>query len=321
MKNEKMCVIIMGLFFMGLPSFLVAQTANSTPTRSVRLPWPRDDKAWGYEVIIEREIGGAYREHLKELTREFFLIVSLPPGKYRYRVVPYDFLGRPETELGSAWRNFEIPAIAPPQPNDPNLSPKPDEPIILPEFDTPTVPAEPGVSTAPSDDSTAQPDDLIAQTGPDVPIDPTGDNKRRAARLETVGVSAGTSLYRPWLIATFHATIAPLPYSFLEMGIDLGLVSGDADGQYYSLYPFAHYALFAPFPKTAGRQSGGWYIGAGGGYWMGTYNSPNGEVQEDKFIVDFITGFNIINVFDISYTLRTDFKGISHKVSAGVVYR
>jgi hypothetical protein len=131
----------------------------------------------------------------------------------------------------------------------------------------------------------------------------------------------GTSLYRPWLIATLHATLAPLPYSFLEAGIDLGLISGDTDAQYYSLYPFAHYAFFAPFPETAGRQSGGWYIGAGGGYWTSAYSSSDGGAKDDKYIADLITGFNINNMFDVSYTLRTDFKGLSHKFSLGVVYR
>jgi hypothetical protein len=332
---RKLCIIFAVLFLLGLCSFLEAQVVDySTIPRSVRLPWPRDDKAWSYEVIIEREIGGTYREHLQEFTQEFFVIVSLLPGKYRYRVIPFDYLGRPETELSSAWRNFEIPALVPPQANDPNLSPRPDVPILLPEFDNPIVPAESDDPIAQSDDPAMQSDDSTAQGESEEPITDSPGDKRRAARLSTRGISVGTSLYRPWVIATVHATIAPLPYSFLEAGIDLGLISGDADGRYYSLYPFAHYALFAPFPGTAGRQSGGWYIGAGGGYWMSTYILQQeeytatdtlfpgeGEVTENKFVADFITGFNFFNMFDVSYTLRTDFKGISHKVSVGVVYR
>ncbi|MDR0475342.1 MAG: hypothetical protein LBH43_16930 [Treponema sp.] len=301
---RRLRILFTVLFFMGMGYFLGAQTAGHA-ARSVRLPWPKDDNAWSYEVVIETETEGTYRRHSQEFTRESFVIVSLPPGRYRYRVIPYNFLGRAELEQSSAWRSFEIPAF---------VSQGPDEPILLPELAAAADPAESDVPTAASDDSTAQ-------IEPDISIDPPGDRNRRAAHLWTAGVSAGTSFYRPWLIATLHATFAPLPYSFLEAGIDLGLVSGDTDAQYYSLYPFAHYAFFVPFPETAGRQSGGWYIGAGGGYWTGAYSSSGEEIPENKFIVDFITGFNLVNMLDISYTLRTDFKGVNHKMSLGYVYR
>jgi hypothetical protein len=261
-------------------------------------------------VVIEAEINGVYRNHAREHTQEFFIIVSLPPGSYRYHVIPYNFLGRPEIEQSSAWRSFVIPVFAPaPAADGIHSTPEPEEPIFLPEFE------EAPLILPKVDDSSAQ---LEPE---DEPIDPPKDDSLPGkAQPWAVGVSIGTALYRPWLIATIHAAYA-LPHSFLEAGMDVGLVSGDTDAQYYSLYPFAHYAFFAPFPEIAGRQSGGWYIGAGGGYWMGAYSSSGKDVAENKFIVDFITGVNIINMFDISYTLRTDFEGISHKLSVGVVHK
>jgi hypothetical protein len=85
---------------------------------------------------------------------------------------------------------------------------------------------------------------------------------------------------------------------------------------YYSLYPYARYALFLPFEKK-----GGWYIGAGGGYMTAEFAYPEGNVSKNAFAACFTTGFNIGNMFDISYTLRTDFKMADNKISAGYTYR
>jgi hypothetical protein len=141
-------------------------------------------------------------------------------------------------------------------------------------------------------------------------------NAGKEARLWTIGVSVGTSFAAPWIIGTVHGTIAPLPYSFLEIGFDAGFISGVADVGYYSLYPYAHYALFLPFPKK-----GGWYIGAGGGYMIAELDYPEGKVSKNTFVAGFITGVNIRNMFDISYTLRTNFNAVDNKISAGYTYR
>jgi opacity protein-like surface antigen len=145
----------------------------------------------------------------------------------------------------------------------------------------------------------------------------TGLEQPENARLWTVGVSAGTSFADPWLIGTIRGTIAPLPFSFLEVGFDAGFISNKewADG-YYSLYPFAHYALFLPF---AGK--GGWYIGAGGGYMLREYRVEDWSESGSFWAADFTTGFNIGNVFDISYTLRTNFDSAGNKIAVGYTYR
>jgi hypothetical protein len=137
------------------------------------------------------------------------------------------------------------------------------------------------------------------------------------ARLWSLGVSAGTSLTDPFVIGTVRGTIAPLRYSFLELGCDAGFIS-DVEGatSYYSIYPFAHYALFLPF-----SQKGGWYIGAGAGYMIADYQIEDITVSKNIFAADFIAGVNILNFFDISYTLRTDFASANHKISVGFCYR
>ena len=138
----------------------------------------------------------------------------------------------------------------------------------------------------------------------------------QAAKLWTLGVSAGSAFAPPFVIGTVHGTIAPIRCAFLEIGFDFGLISGDPDADYYSMYPFAHLAFFLPFPK-----SGGWYIGAGGGFMMVSYTFPEGDYSDNIFAADFITGFNIANMLDISYTMRTNFSGASNKVSVGYTYR
>jgi hypothetical protein len=257
-------------------------------------------------VVIEAEINGVYRNHAREHTQEFFIIVSLPPGSYRYHVIPYNFLGRAEMEQSSAWRSFVIPVFTPaPAADGIHSSPEPEEPIFLPEFEeAPLILPE-------IDDSSARLEPEHES------LDLTEDDSLPGkAQPWAVGVSIGTAFYRPWLIATIHAAYA-LPHSFLEAGMDVGLVSGDSDASYYSLYPFIHYAYSAFFPA----KKSGFYAGAGCGYWRSDYNSFNMAATENKFVVHFIAGVNIINMFDVSYTLRTDFKGISHKLSAGYVFR
>ena len=154
-----------------------------------------------------------------------------------------------------------------------------------------------------------------------IPAQQPAPRKRRrtesgSSRLWTLGASAGSSFTDPWVIITLRGTIAPLPYSFLEAGLDVGIVSEIAGAQYYSLYPFARYCLFLPF-----REKGGVYFGAGGGYMASHYSYEGREYPENLFAADFAAGVNIGDVFDLSYTLRTDFAKVSHKVSAGYIYR
>jgi len=76
-----------------------------------KLGWIGDNYTLKYEVIIEQYEGGGapggapggalsgalsgYKIYLKEFTEEPGFQVSLLPGKYRYRVIPYDYLEQP----------------------------------------------------------------------------------------------------------------------------------------------------------------------------------------------------------------------------------
>ena len=137
------------------------------------------------------------------------------------------------------------------------------------------------------------------------------------AKFWSVGASVGSSFMAPWLVLTAHGTIAPFKYSFLELGLDAGLVTGKPNVKYYSLYPFAHYAFYWPFTDKIGA-----YVGLGGGYYMVSYKlDAGGDYSENFFAAAATAGVKLFNMIDVSYTMKTNFNGIMHKVSAGYNYR
>jgi hypothetical protein len=59
------------------------------------LKWEEQENALYYEVEIERQAGELWEEALTGKTEASFFEVSLTPGIYRCRVIPYDLLERP----------------------------------------------------------------------------------------------------------------------------------------------------------------------------------------------------------------------------------
>ena len=155
------------------------------------------------------------------------------------------------------------------------------------------------------------------------PVPPAGTERTKKDRpggpdtqLWTAGASIGTSFVYPWVIATVRGTVAPFRYSFLDIGVDFGFVSGASDVRYFSFCPFAHAAYFRPFTAKIGA-----YAGAGGGYMTEKFGFSNGDHSEHGFVADFVTGINLLSMIDISYTLRTNFENISNKFAVGYTYR
>ncbi|MCL2233291.1 MAG: hypothetical protein FWB99_09465, partial [Treponema sp.] len=108
-KNRPLRHAAFAVLFLFLVSALPAQERIFRQ----RLSWTGDGNVLRYEVIIEREEGGGFREASRTFREEPYIYVSLSPGRYRYRVIPHDFLNRPGT--GSAWMYFEIRAALDPQ--------------------------------------------------------------------------------------------------------------------------------------------------------------------------------------------------------------
>jgi len=153
------------------------------------------------------------------------------------------------------------------------------------------------------------------------PLDPA------AYRLNSLGVSAGTSFATPWLIFTVQGTLAPWRYTFFDIGCDLGLIT-QREAAYWCLYPFVRFAVFLPF-----RNSGGWYAGTGAGLMLARYTFPYDDftIRLTTFTWDINTGFLFRDFLNISYTFRLgrnvnsssvfDGIGLNHKISVGYTYR
>jgi len=136
------------------------------------------------------------------------------------------------------------------------------------------------------------------------------------AKLWSVGASVGTSVATPWAIGTVRGTLAPWRYTFFDIGCDVGFITQIEGAGYWSLYPFVRYAAFAPF-----RNSGGWYIGAGGGVMLAEYTFDDLTQSKTVYAAELATGFLFWDFLDISYTLRTDFASVSHKAAVGFTVR
>jgi len=101
------------LFLYGASSFLQAQAPgysfsieNGEARFMQRLAWIGGEYALRYEVLIERQENGNYVEYRQESTTDLFIDISLPPGEYRFRVIPYDILDRPGE--GTQWAQIEV---------------------------------------------------------------------------------------------------------------------------------------------------------------------------------------------------------------------
>jgi len=138
------------------------------------------------------------------------------------------------------------------------------------------------------------------------------------SKFWSIGASIGTSFADPWVIGTIRGTIAPLKYSFLELGCNAGFISNvEGVTSYYSIHPFARYALFLPFSNKNGL-----YIGAGGSYMIAEYIFFTDSTLSNRiFTLDIIAGIKLRDRMNISYAFKTDFDTVGHIVSVGYCYR
>jgi hypothetical protein len=115
--------VIAALFFLFPVSFPQAQDSGYFLDSSggeihfiQRLTWIGDEYARRYEVIIEMDEDGEYRELTREFTTALFIEVSLLPGKYRFLVIPYDYLN--QSGERSEWMYIEVLAALYPELDD-----------------------------------------------------------------------------------------------------------------------------------------------------------------------------------------------------------
>ena len=107
------CFVLAILIFLIFALPLVAQEAEadtSLHSKFQRIEWNSDDNALEYRIEIQNiETKKSYEFKTDKNVLEF----NLPSGNYRYRVAPYDFLGR-ELQM-SAWQDFSIRKMVKPE--------------------------------------------------------------------------------------------------------------------------------------------------------------------------------------------------------------
>ena len=106
MVNSRKLYIILILLVLFSSSILSAQSTKFIQ----KLSWVEDKNAFDYKVEI-RGVETSYKSLLESDTS--FVEVSLPAGKYRYRVYAFDFLGRQASV--SDWRDFTVLKAVQPQ--------------------------------------------------------------------------------------------------------------------------------------------------------------------------------------------------------------
>ena len=145
-------------------------------------------------------------------------------------------------------------------------------------------------------------------------------------KLWSIGLNIGSSFANPFFIVNANITLAPFPYTFLELGADMGLGHGKAgdleikDVEYLSWYYYGRFNVFIPI----WGEGGGWYIGLGGGFMDAHFKFPTAEASVQIPAFDAASGFFIgdgHHLFRISYALRTNFSGINHRIMLGYTLR
>jgi uncharacterized membrane protein (Fun14 family) len=103
---KKISLTIGMLFLIGFTS-LWAQTAEIRFVQ--RLTWGGDRNVMRYEIIIERREEGQFRWFLQRFSETNFVEVPLPPGEYRFQVIPYNFSNQPIQPVQPLeWVNFNV---------------------------------------------------------------------------------------------------------------------------------------------------------------------------------------------------------------------
>jgi hypothetical protein len=163
---------------------------------------------------------------------------------------------------------------------------------------------------------------LPAEELPEGPDLFDGDN-----RFWSVGFLLGSSFTAPWFIGTIQGTASFLPYTILELGLDMGAVHGKREwaektGYDASMYPFFH--INGYLPRKVRDLRLGYYAGIGGGI-MTAFRTDSG--QSRTYVVPAMDATMGIHIgkerlyFTVAYTLRTNFDHVNHKLSIGYSQR
>ena len=95
------------------PGFFLVEEGQGNPRFVQRLAWAGGEYALRFEVIIEAAAGPTFREQHREFSYDPYIDVSLPPGFYRFQVIPYDYFD--DQDEPSPWQEFTVLEATQPQ--------------------------------------------------------------------------------------------------------------------------------------------------------------------------------------------------------------
>ena len=93
-------------FLLFMITIFSVQAQSDDKSFSRRLVWSGDDNVYRYAVEVDRLENRTFRSYLREFSTESFIVVSLPIGDYRFRIIPHDILDRPRE--ATRWIRFQV---------------------------------------------------------------------------------------------------------------------------------------------------------------------------------------------------------------------
>lgn len=270
--------------------FLKAQSENPE-SRLVRITWAGGEHAMHYAVEIERSENGNNQHHLYEFTTLLYMDVPLLLGEYRFRIIPYDILGRPAD--GTEWMYFTVHSARR------GLEAEQIQVIDTDDYDPST--------------GKLRINSLFFNT--------IGFSVGISSEPKYFIAVHGTYALKPNWFVEIGCDIG-LRSRYSKAYQDFW---DDQSGTYYSndiesyssFYPYANLGYFKPLMKR-----GGLFIGAGVGCMLAKYTFLYGDDDVRRVLAaNLIAGVNLFDFLNISYKFRTDFGSTNTKIALGVVYR
>jgi hypothetical protein len=142
----------------------------------------------------------------------------------------------------------------------------------------------------------------------------------------SIGSAFGSTFLTPRLTLSPNITIPIVAAAYVDLGCDFGFLSNAdyiKDLSYNSYYPYIRASAFIPFDDSH-RELGskfGFHIGVGYGCMIADYRFGDYDNRAVAHTFNAAAGFLLINAIDVSYSVRTDFKGVNHKGSINLIYR
>ncbi|MDR2542644.1 MAG: hypothetical protein LBC80_04245 [Treponema sp.] len=298
MVVKKKYQVVLLLLLFGITPFLYAQDENSEQLFTRRIAWIKDEHTWRYAIEVDVLIDETYEDYSREFTLSTYIVLSLPAGEYRFRIIPHDILDRPHE--GTQW--FTL--------------------VLLPEPPPVIAESEMEETHITRHEPEQIPDDIEQIQEPVI------SEIVRNTRFNTLGVSVGTTLTAPLYIGTLSGTLSLIQNFFIEFGFDFGwgygdnFAFGDVSGNTFSLdkyssyYPFAHFGYFMPY-----AQKSIWYLSVGGGYNFAKYTFSDSISKVNANVFNFTTGFLFADFFNVYYTVRFSRNAANGKFAVGYSYK